>query len=172
MMSLSSSSVFPLLLMPAPKHGHAAHGRRRDAPREPRCISAVHVPPHRASSIRSRHHSPGGILTLAALGEILPCPRHPLTGGEGEGGGEEEGNPEARHVYTDAAVKTRRPPWDSSTPRSSELRCASTLHPLRRAADSSLAADPAPLPFTDACTSAHGHSGEERSLLPSVKPDH
>jgi hypothetical protein len=42
------------------------------------------------------------------LGEILPCPRHPLTGGEG--GGEEEGNPEARHEYTDATVMTRRPP--------------------------------------------------------------
>jgi hypothetical protein len=46
------------------------------------------------------------------------------------------------------------------------------LLPLRHAADSSLAADPAPLPLTDACTSAHGHSSEERSLLPSVKPNH
>jgi hypothetical protein len=47
-----------------------------------------------------------------------------------------------------------------------------SLHPLRHAADSPLAANPAPLPFTDACTSARGHSGEERSLLPSVKPSH
>jgi hypothetical protein len=46
------------------------------------------------------------------------------------------------------------------------------LHPLCRAADSPLTANPALLPFTDACTSARGHSGEERSLLPSVKPGH
>jgi hypothetical protein len=47
-----------------------------------------------------------------------------------------------------------------------------SLLPLRRAADSFLAVDPAPLPFTDACTSARGHSGEERSLLPSMKSGH
>jgi hypothetical protein len=46
------------------------------------------------------------------------------------------------------------------------------LLPLRRAADSFVAADPAPLPFTDACTSARGHSCEERSLLPSMKSGH
>jgi hypothetical protein len=60
--------------------------------------------------MRGRRRSPRGIPTLAALGEILPCPCHPLTEGEGEGGGGEEGNPEASHKYTDAAVKTRRPP--------------------------------------------------------------
>jgi hypothetical protein len=47
-----------------------------------------------------------------------------------------------------------------------------TLLPLLRAADSFLAADPAPHPFTGACASARGHSGEERLLLPSVKPSH
>jgi hypothetical protein len=46
------------------------------------------------------------------------------------------------------------------------------LLPLPRAADSSLVADPAPHPFTNACASARGHSGDKSSLLPSVKPDH
>jgi hypothetical protein len=46
------------------------------------------------------------------------------------------------------------------------------LLPLRCTIDFSLAADPAPLPFTDACASARGHSGEERLILPSVKPGH
>jgi hypothetical protein len=41
---------------------------------------------------------------------ILPCPRHPLAGGEEEGGGKRWGGSEASHKYASAAVKTRRPP--------------------------------------------------------------
>jgi hypothetical protein len=46
------------------------------------------------------------------------------------------------------------------------------LLPLHRTVDFSLDVDPPPLPFTDACASARGHSGEERSNLPFVKPGH
>jgi hypothetical protein len=140
-------------------------------PASHRCISTVHVPPRRASLIRGRRRSPRGIPTLATLGEILPCPCHPLTKGEGEGGrgGEPGGQPQVhrrRGEDPEAARGTpgRRGAVNRDVP-------VPLLH-LHRTADFSLAADPAPLPFTDACASARGHSGEERSLLPSVKPGH
>jgi hypothetical protein len=73
-----------------------------------RCISAVHVPPRRASLIRGRRRSPRGIPTLAALGKSSHV--HATRSPEEKKKGERRGDPEASHKYTDAAVKTLRPP--------------------------------------------------------------
>jgi hypothetical protein len=53
---------------------------------------------------------------------------------------------------------------------SQELRCQPPpLLPLPRAAISFLSADPTPPSFTDACTAAHGHQGED--MLPRSPVD-
>jgi hypothetical protein len=64
----------------------------------------------------------------------------------------------------------RSHPWEEpdqpspSAPTFASMSPRCRLLPSRRRA--------APPIFTDACTSAHGHSGEERPLLSSVKPGH
>jgi hypothetical protein len=77
---------------------------------------------------------------------------------------------DADHNYVGAAAKTRRQPVGLQD--AEEPWTAMHQHPsFLTAADSFRTADPAPPPFTDAYALALGHSGEERSLLPSVKPD-
>jgi hypothetical protein len=111
-------------------------------------------------------------LLKSGVTEILPCPRHPLTEGEGEGG-EEEGEPGGlpqvhRRHGEDPEAARGTPGCRGAVNRDAPV----PLLPLRRATDFSLAADPALLPFIDACASACGHSGDGRSILPSVKPGH
>jgi hypothetical protein len=80
----------------------------RRAPRATAAFPPSMCPAPHLTYKRSRQQPPGDP-NPSHLGGILPCPCHPLAGGEEEGG-KRWGGSEASHKYASAAVKTRRPP--------------------------------------------------------------
>jgi hypothetical protein len=61
-------SSLPLWLTPAPKHGRAGHGRRRDAPRGHPAHPCRPRTPRATAAIRSRRRDPHGSPNPSRLG--------------------------------------------------------------------------------------------------------
>jgi hypothetical protein len=127
----------------------------------PRRILAIHVP-LTAHRYLSHYETPGELPTLAASGSCSPLHTHTDPPEEKEGGG---GRRRSGAVCGGAVRREDRSrPWEEPdpqsprTPTSPTSPTSSTLHhrlrlpPCRRVA---------PPHFTNACTTARGHQGEE-----------
>jgi hypothetical protein len=114
-------------------------------------------------AIRAAAETPRGSPTLAASGETTPLSAHQPAGGEGEVKGEEGGIGAARGSTVRSEDQSR--PWEEPDPPSSSApastasststpsRCRRLRLPPRRQAP--------PPHFTNACTTARGHQGED-----------
>jgi hypothetical protein len=148
-----------------PKRGRAGHGRRRDAPRGHPAHPCRPRTPRATRRYKKPPPQPQGSPNPSRLGEFNPLPTYPQARGEGEGG-EKEDNGGARSSTTrreaGAAREEEPDPREPSTPATpiflgfpfiASSICFPYQHhrlPRHRVAH----------PFTDACTSASGHRGE------------
>jgi hypothetical protein len=141
-------------------------------PAASRRIRAVHVP-HATAAISRRRRHPWLSPTLAARG--IQSPVHlPAAGGEGEGEEKEELGGARNSTARREAGAARAEEPDPREPRTPATSASSTSSPPRRSASPTSAASllvTAPrTPFTDACTSARGHPGEDATSPPLWTP--
>jgi hypothetical protein len=132
-----------------------------------RRIPVVHVPPAPLLAYKRPSPQPSEPPNPSLLGDLSPV--HNACSLEEEEKGRRREDPEAVHEYTGAAAKTRRPPVELQDVE--KLRTATGRHPLLpllHAAVFFLADDPAPPLYTNACTLASGHRGEDALSRPSV----
>jgi hypothetical protein len=164
-------ALSPLADADRPKRGRAGHGRRRDAPRGLPAHPCCPRTPRATAAIRSRRRDPHGSPNPSRLGGFNPLPTYPQAGGEGEGGEEEE-NGGARSSTTrreaGAAREEEPDPREPSTPATPcflgfPFTASSICFPYQRRL---LPRHRAAHPFTDACTSASGHPGEDAVSSP------
>jgi hypothetical protein len=155
--ALTSPSSFPSLPL-----WMTAKAKARHAPRPPAHPGRPRVPAPPAA-IRDTAETPGDLPTLAASGESTPLSAHLHAGGEGEVKGGEGGIGSARGSAVCREDWSR--PWEepdppsssapastASTTSTSSRRCHLHLPPRRRAT---------PPLFTNTCTTACGHQGED-----------
>jgi hypothetical protein len=163
MTSPSSSPTLAALADGQSKSGHASRGLAVAAYPAPPGASRPSTFPAPPTAIRAAAETPGDPPTQAASGEITPLSAHRPAGGEGEVKGGEGGIGAVRGSAVrrkDRSHSWEEPdPLSPSTPTSPTSSTSSTsrrhrlrLPPRRRAT---------PPHFTNGCTTARGHQGED-----------
>jgi hypothetical protein len=118
------------------------------------------------TAISSHRRNPQGFPTLAALGELSPVhiawtPEEKEKGEEGKKiGGAKPAPPRGPEAARGATGHREARDLDAAASSASSVR-RSVFHACHLTSPF----------FTDICTSAHGHLGEHRTLIPFVAPD-
>jgi hypothetical protein len=168
-------SLSPLAYDERPKRGRAGHGRRRDARRGHLAHPCRPRTPHATRRYKKPPSRPQGSPNPSRLRGFNPLPTYPQAGGEGEGGEKEEnGGARSSTTRREAGVAREEEP-DPREPSTPVTPCflgfpfiASSIcfHYQRHRLPRHRVAHP----FTDACTSASGHRGEDAVSSPLWMP--